>query len=445
LPAPLKPREHALPDPAENAPSPPSPWAWVPSLYFVQGIPYVVVMSLTVVLYKRLGVSNADIALVTSWMYLPWVLKPLWSPWVELIRTKRLWIVSLQGVLGALLLATAAAMRSAHFFGWSVLLFWLLAFCSATHDIAADGFYLLGLRPQQQAAFCGVRSTCYRLAMVTGQGLLVVLAGLLESSLGQVARAWSLSFALLGALLLGLFLYHCWVLPRPAADRAETGPSPEQPKDFFLPFTAFFRRPDIARVLLFLLFYRLAESQLVKMVSPFLLDSRAKGGLGLSTAEVGLVYGTVGVICLTAGGLLGGYVISRQGLRFWLWPMVCAIHLPDLVFVYLSQVQPSSLALVSALVGLEQFGYGFGFTAYMMFMIQSAQGPFQTAHYALCTGLMALGMMIPGMWSGALADAFGYRSFFLWVMASTLPGFGVAALVCGQPGFEKLKSMRAGK
>ncbi len=429
-----------MPTPRKRCPAEPSPWAWVPSLYFVQGIPYVVVMSLAVILYKRLGVSNADIALLTSLLYLPWVLKPLWSPWVELTGTKRRFTVCFQGALGAISLALAISLSSAHFFAWSISLFGLMALCSATHDIAADGFYLLGLHPPEQAAFSGVRSTSYRLAMVAGQGLLVMLAGLLETSLGQIEAAWSLCFALLGGLMLLFFLYHRLVLPRPAGDRALRLPDRSPRRDFARPFGAFFGKPDLPRVLFFLLFYRLAESQLTKMVSPFLLDARARGGLGLSTTEVGFAYGTVGVICLTAGGLLGGWVVSRQGLGFWLWPMVCAIHIPDLVFVYLSQTQPSSLPLIALLLGLEQLGYGFGFTAYMLFMIQSAQGPYQTAHYALCTGVMALGMMIPGMWSGALADALGYRAFFLWVMGSTLPGFLAPALIRLRPGFGRAEA-----
>ncbi len=201
----------------------------------------------------------------------------------------------------------------------------------------------------------------------------------------------------------------------------------------------FMQKKDIWNILGFLLFFRFAEAQLVKLVQPFLLDPREVGGLGLSTSEVGIVYGTVGIIALTAGGLIGGYVISRQGLKWWLWPMVIIMHTPDLAFVYLSHVQPTDFILINAAVALEQFGYGFGFTAYMMYMIMISQGEHKTAHYAICTGIMALGMMLPGMFSGALQEAIGYPRFFEWVLISTIPGFIVAALVKIDPEFGKKK------
>jgi PAT family beta-lactamase induction signal transducer AmpG len=199
--------------------------------------------------------------------------------------------------------------------------------------------------------------------------------------------------------------------------------------EFLRAFLLFLKKDNIWVILAFLLLYRFAEAQLVKLVQPFLLDPRANGGLGLTTGDVGIVYGTIGIIALTVGGLTGGYVISRQGLRWWLWPMVIIMHLPDLAFVYLSQVQPENIFLISSAVAFEQFGYGFGFTAYMMFMIFISQGQYKTAHYAICTGFMALGMMIPGMFSGALQELIGYKGFFLWVILSTIPGFAVAAMV----------------
>ena len=422
--------------------TPRNPWSWIPSLYFAQGIPYVVVMTISVIMYKKLGISNTDIAYYTSWLYLPWVIKPLWSPLVEIFRTKRFWIVLLQTVIGASLAAVAFTIPLPTYFQWSLAVFWLMAFSSATHDIAADGFYMLALEQHQQAAFVGVRSTFYRIAMITGQGALVYLAGYLETHAGSIATAWSITFFILAGIFLSLALYHRFILPIPASDHAvvEKATAGAVLKEFFKTFGAFFGKKEIGIILAFLLFYRFAEAQLVKLVTPFLLDARVNGGLGLTTQEVGIAYGTIGVLCLTLGGLLGGYVISKRGLKFWLWIMVFAIHLPDLMFVYLSYMQPENFLLICGAIGIEQFGYGFGFTAYMMYMVMISDGPYKTAHYAICTGFMALGMMIPGMFSGKIQEMFGYQHFFVWVLASTIPGFLVALFVKVDPEFGKKKS-----
>ena len=312
-----------------------SPWRWVPTLYFGQAIPYVVAMALAGIMYKDLGVSNTDIALYTSWLYLPWVIKPLWSPFVDMLRTKRWWIVTLQLLIGAALAGVALTIHLPAFFHLSLAIMWLMAFSSATHDIAADGFYMLGLRQQQQAAFVGVRSTFYRLATIAGQGALVYLAGALTEATGERRFAWTVVFCVLAAMFGALFIYHRWVLPRPASDMAvDQGENPV--RAFFGTFGAFFGRKDIWLVLGFLLTYRLGEAQLIKLVAPFLLDPLAKGGLGLTVKQLGIAYGTVGILALTLGGLLGGVVIARLGLKRCLWLMVCAVHLPDVVFVYLA-------------------------------------------------------------------------------------------------------------
>lgn len=410
------------------------PWRWIPTLYFGEGIPYVVVMTLSVVMYKNLGVSNTEIALLTSWLYLPWVIKPLWSPLVDLLGRKRLWIVGLQFALGAALAMVALALPGPHFLRLTLAVLWLMAFASATHDIAADGFYLLALPAHEQSALVGVRSLFYRLAMIAGQGGLVVLAGALTDAGGSALGAWRSVFALLAAGFGLLAAYHAWALPRPAADH----PVPRSGTfraDFAAVFAAFFRKPGIARILAFLLLYRFAEAQLLKLVTPFMLDPRAAGGLGLRTQDVGIAYGTVGVVALTVGGLLGGWVVSRAGLKELLWPLVLCMHLPNAVFVALALTQPSSLALVSAAVGLEQFGYGFGFTAYMVYMLMVAEGEHRTAHYALCTGFMALGMMLPGMPAGWLQAQLGYTGFFVWACVATIPSFAAAALIRIEPGF----------
>jgi MFS transporter, PAT family, beta-lactamase induction signal transducer AmpG len=415
------------------------PWAWIPSLYFAQGIPYVIVVTVSVIMYKRLGVSNAVIAFITSWLYLPWTLKPLWSPFVELHLTKRWWTVAMQLTGAAATAGIAVALQLPGFVLLTLAVFAVMAVASATHDIACDGFYMLALPEREQAAFVGVRSTLYRIAMVSGQGLLVILAGWLEERRGSIPAAWSLTF-LAVAVVYGTFaLYHMAVLPRPVADVARRAmPDAEVASggtEYATVFASFFRKPGIATILAFLLLYRFAEAQLVKMVTPFLLDSRGVGGLGLSTSEVGFAYGTVGIMSLTFGGLLGGWVASRVGFRRMLWIFVIAIHLPDAIFIWLARAQPSSLTVVSAALAVEQFGYGFGFTAYTLFLLMIAAGPHRTAHYAIGTGFMALGMMLPGMFSGAIQESLGYRGFFVWVLLSTIPGFVVPALVRIDPAF----------
>jgi PAT family beta-lactamase induction signal transducer AmpG len=413
-----------------------SPWLWVPTLYVAEGLPYVVVMTVSVILYKGFGVSNTDIALTTSWLYLPWVIKPLWSPVVDLLGTRRRWIWTTQLVVGAALAGVALAVPVPHFLRWTLAFFWLLAFDSATHDIAADGFYMLATTEREQAFFVGVRSLFYRVATIAGQGLLVMLAGTIQSRTGDLRLAWSVALGALGFLFLLFGLWHRFVLPCPAVDRpGEARQIPHFVRGFLGTFGSFFRKPRIAVLLLFLLLYRFGEAQLVKMVSPFLLDPRARGGLELTTTQLGFVYGTIGITALTLGGLLGGWVVSRQGLRAWLWPMLLAIHLPDAAFIYLAYAQPASLPVIQLCVAVEQFGYGFGFTAYLLYMIYISRGEHQTAHYAICTGFMALGMMIPGMWSGWLQDHIGYRHFFVWVILATVPSFLVVLGIPLERGF----------
>jgi MFS transporter, PAT family, beta-lactamase induction signal transducer AmpG len=423
----------------QNRPAYRQPWAWVPTLYFSEGVPYVVVQIVSVIMYKRMGISNSDIAFYTSWLYLPWVIKPLWSPFVDMFSTKRLWVVAMQFFMGLALVGVAFVLPVPSFFQWTLAIFWLLAFASATHDIAADGFYMLALDPHWQAAFVGVRSTFYRIAMITGSGILVMFAGRIEtSSGGNIPLAWSVTFGVIAGLFLLFFAYHKLMLPYPAVDRPTlTDKSRSVWQEFVRTFALFFQKKEIVSILAFLLIYRFAEAQLVKMVSPFLLDPRDKGGLGLSTAEVGIVYGTVGTIALTLGGLLGGYLVSRNGLKHWLWIMVFSIHLPDAMFVYLSQVQPNNLFLINVAVAIEQFGYGFGFTAYSIYMLIVSEGQYKTAHFAICTGFMALGMMIPGMFSGSLQELLGYKSFFLWVILATIPAFLVVAFAKIDPSFGK--------
>ena len=415
-----------------------SPWAWIPTLYFAQGLPYVAVMTISVIMYKRLGISNAELAFYTGWLNLPWVVKPLWSPFIDLIKTKRWWITATQLLIGAGLAGIAFTIPTTYFFQLTLAVFWLLAFSSATHDIAADGFYMLGLNSHQQALFVGIRSTFYRIATIAGQGLLIMLAGYLETSTGNIPFAWSITFMVLAGMFLGLWVYHKYILPHPATDKAAREVSASTlMNEFWGTFVSFFKKKQAGIAILFMLLYRLPEAQLAKMSIPFLIDPISEGGMGLTTEQIGFVQGTVGIIGLTLGGILGGIAVSRHGLKHWLWPMVWAISLPDAVYVYLSYVQPESLWLVNTCVFIEQFGYGFGFTAYMLYLIYFANGEHKTAHYAICTAFMALGMMIPGMAAGWLQEVMGYQMFFIWIMVCTLATFGVTALLKIDPEFGK--------
>ena len=609
-----------------ESPSKRNVWFWIPSLYYAEGIPYVVAMTVSVIMYKRMGISNTDIALYTSWLYLPWVIKPLWSPVVDLLKTKRFWIITMQLVIGGGLAGVALTIPVADFFQYTLAFFWLLAFSSATHDIAVDGFYMLGLSKNDQAWFVGIRSMFYRLAMITGQGLLVILAGYVESSsglppieinvvskpglgtckfinpeeinfpevydddqriishtnlleisavpgiktevdsivahikelnrkngfyvfsgnpsasqsnvdseqswwdknivsnfehflkkyfgetkeisaegktgnigfvyftlsrepekgkdivlnfgretgdnsisliegdrlifnssnwsktavaiiqldpklksrttatflgrAGDIPFAWMVTFFIISGLFVIFFVYHKFVLPYPENDKPSlTGKSYNFIKEFFRTFLFFFKKEKIGIVLTFILLYRLAEAQLVKLAAPFLLDSFEAGGLALTTGQLGLVYGTVGIVALTFGGILGGILCAKNGLKYWLWWMIIAINLPDIVYVYLSYTQTANFLIINLLVAVEQFGYGFGFTAFMLYLIYISEGDHKTSHFAIATGFMALGMMIPGMFSGWLQEIIGYKHFFVWVCIATIPGFIIAKFI----------------
>ncbi|MDR1864346.1 MAG: MFS transporter [Bacteroidales bacterium] len=402
------------------------PWAWIPSLYFAQGLPYEVVMRVAVVMYKRLGIANADIALYTSLLGIPWIIKPFWSPIVDILKTKRWWMVAMQLIIGAGMAGVALSIPAPFFFRATMAFFVLLAFSSATHDISIDGFYMLALTPFQQSYFIGIRSTFYRTAMITGQGILVMFAGWMEKVTESVPAAWCITFVLVAVLFVLLSVYHYFMLPRVETVKNKDAQTFKAVlHEFAGTFVSFFRKKGIAPAIAFFLLYRLSEAQLVKIASLFMLDKPHLGGLGLETGMVGFTYGTVGVIALVLGGITGGIAISLKGLKFWLAPMMIAMNLPNLVYVYLSFTQTQALWLINAAVAVEQFGYGFGFSAYLLFMIYMSDGPYKTAHYAICTALMALGLMLPGMVAGWLQEWLGYKLFFIWVMLCTVPPFFV--------------------
>jgi PAT family beta-lactamase induction signal transducer AmpG len=411
-------------------------WSWVPSLYFAQGLPFILINTVSIIIYKRLGLDNAEIAFWTSWLYLPWVIKPLWSPLLEFFGNRRTWLLYSQLSIGVGLSLLAFFLPGPHFFEATLAVFWMMAFMSSTHDIAIDGFYLHAMNPTEQAAFTGIRTTFYRLSMILGQGLLVMEAGNLAvqyaksstPSMQNFQDAWSHLFYGLSAFFLVLFAWHTRSLPRPKSDV----PPEVTPKfsDTWLVFQTFFQKKNILIILFVLLFYRFAEAQLLKMVAPFLMDPIAKGGLGLNEQQIGWAYGTLGIAAVMLGGILGGLAIAKKGLHFWIWPMVCILHIPNIIFLVLSYLDAVSYELLCTLLAFEQFGYGFGTTGYILFLMKHSEGQFKTAHYAIGTGFMALGMMIPGMFSGKIQLYLGsYNHFFLWVMICTIPGFICAYLM----------------
>ena len=408
-----------------------SPWAWVPTLYFAQGIPYFIVNNISVLMFAKMGVPNGEMALFTSLLYLPWTIKPFWSPFIDIIKTKRWWIISMQILMSiAFILLTlsipkpdeatiAAGTTPISMFTITLVLFIITAFASATHDIAADGFYMLALRQSDQAAFVGIRSTFYRLASIFGQGVLVAIAGAIELRYKDIPLSWTNTMLVTAVMFSLVTFYHLFAIPKPTSDKSVLTPGTASAKaifqEFGRTFATYFTKPGVWLAIAFMLLYRLPEAFLIKMCMPFLVASKEAGGLELSTAEVGIVYGTIGVIFLTVGGILGGLFASRIGLKKSIWWMAGCMTLPCLTFVYLAIGQPDNLFAISTAIAIEQFGYGFGFTAYMLYMMYFSEGEFKTSHYAICTAFMALSMMIPGMFAGYLQEAVGYVNFF-WIV-----------------------------
>ena len=409
-----------------------SPWVWVPTLYFAQGIPYFIVNNISVMMFAKMGVPNGQMALFTSLLYLPWAIKPFWSPFVDIIKTKRWWTIMMQIVMSAAFVLLTLSMphpdpemiasgqTPISMFTITLLLFAITAFASATHDIAADGFYMLALTQKNQAAFVGIRSTFYRLSSIFGQGVLVYIAGLIETNTGNIPMSWQITLLVTAVLFCGVTLYHTFFIPRPEVEKKPEGEKSSAKaimQEFGRTFVTYFTKPGLILAILFMLLYRLPEAFLIKMCTPFLVASREVGGLGLSTENVGLAYGTIGVLFLTIGGILGGLYASKVGLKKSLWWMAAGMTLPCLTFVYLAECLPTNIALISIAIAIEQFGYGFGFSAYMLYMIYFSEGEFKTSHYAICTAFMAFSMMIPGMFAGYLQEMMGYALFFWMVIA----------------------------
>ena len=419
-----------------------SPLWWVPTLYFAEGVPYFVVNTISVMMFTKMGVPNGDMAFFTTLLYFPWFLKGIWSPLVDVTKTKRWWILAMQTLLTLLMVLLAVTLphpspeliatgqTPVSLFSFTLLLFIVAAFASATHDIAADGFYMLAHSPDSQAAYIGLRSTFYRIASVFGQGVLVFIAGILEKQTGNIPLAWQVTLGCAATALCLVTLYHLWSLPRAAADRPRTTAAGGSGGNGWQEaFRTFARKPGVLLAIAFMLCYRLPEGFLIKMCQPFLVQPTGQGGLGLGTEMVGIVYGTIGVIALLAGGIAGGLYASRHGLKRSLWLMAACITLPCLTFVYLAIAQPADLLLISLSVAVEQFGYGFGFTAYMLYMMYFSEGEYKTSHYAICTAFMALSMILPGFVAGYIEEAIGYVRFFWMVMLCCLATLAVTYAV----------------
>ncbi len=413
-------------------------WLWIPTLYFASGLPYHAITSISDIMYKDMGISNEQITLYTSLLLIPWTIKPLWSPIVEMISTRRKWTLASQLALAICFAAIALAIPSRYFLLLTLAALFTGAFVSSTHDIALDGFYILGLPQEKQSFFSGIRNTFYRIATVFGSGILVMFANEVAKRGGSGQSAWSTTFALTGIIMLALYLYHKKAMPSPSNDTPRTTKGIKEAfGNYGDIIKTYFEKPGIWQALLFLLLFRFPEAQLAKMGKLFLMDSATQGGLALDKGEIGFIYGVIGVIGLIVGGIAGGICISRKGLKYWLWPMVVAISLPDAVYIYMSSALPTSTALIGSCIFIEQLGYGFGFTAYTLYMIYFARGKYPTAHFAISTAFMSLGMMLPGIFAGKLQASIGYENFFIWVTACTIITFAVSALIKIDPKFGK--------
>lgn len=397
-----------------------NPWYWIPLLNFASGFPYAIIISVSVIMYKSLGINNEDIGVYTSLLYLPWVIKPLWSPFIDLYATKRKWFLAMQLLIAVAFLVVGLTIPMSNFFVLSLAIFWVAAFASASNDVASDGFYMLALAKEQQSFFLGIRSTFYRLSMLTANGLIVILGGFLEQKYGDKSKAWSYTMIAVALIMAFLTVYNFFTTPK--VEETKVTVEKENKQSFAAVFKTFFQKKQIGIILSFILLFRLGESQLLKMLTPFLIDEKIKGGMGLTTEDVGIIYGTFGVAALVIGGILGGIAISKGGLGKWMLPMILAMHLPIIGFIFLSHFYPTSVFYVYLTVIAEQFGYGFGFAAFMMYLIYVADGESKTSHYSIATGFMALGMMLPGMLSGYIQEYLGYGNFFIWVFLATIPG-----------------------
>jgi len=398
-----------------------NPWWYVPTLYFAQGLPNVLITSVLVIIYQNMGIENKVITFWTNLIAMAWVIKMLWGPFVDIYSTKRNWVIYTQLAMMACLGLAAFSLQLDNFFYVSLFIFSIAAFISATSDIATDGFYMLALSPEQQALYAGFRSVFFRVAIIFADGVLVVLAGQMAKNLDDVVLSWSITLAIAAAIFAIIFVYHRFILPFPASDPKDRGIEDREQIPFKTIVSSYLKQHKISAIIAFILLYRLGEAMLVSMSKLFLLDEIDQGGLGLETADVGYIYGTVGMVSLLIGGVIGGAIISKFGLKKTIFPLALALNLPDLFYVYMDYNQPP-IEWVYPLVSLEQLGYGLGFTSFMIYLMYVAKGEYKTSHYAISTGIMALGLRVPGMISGSIQESVGYPMFFVIVCLLTIPG-----------------------
>jgi MFS transporter, PAT family, beta-lactamase induction signal transducer AmpG len=399
-----------------------NPAFWVPTLYFAEGLPFVVINVVSVLMYKAMNVSDARIAFFTTIVIFPWTLKPLWGPFLEMFKTKKYFVVATQFIGGISFGLLALTLQTHNFFGYSLAFFAIIAFNGATHDIAADGVYINVLDSKEQAKYIGWQGAFYNVAKVLSQGAFVFIAGELEQSIGLVT-AWTIVMTVFGAIMVLLSLYHSRMLPvGGSSEPIKT--AKEAFATFRKVFITFFEKKYIAWGIAFIILYRFAEGQAMKIVPLFLRAARSVGGIGLSTAQIGIIYGFFPPAAFILGAILAGYFTSKLGLRKSLFILCAFFNIPFAVYVFLAFALPVSLYTIGAAVVFEYFGYGAGFIGLTLFMMQQiAPGKYKMAHYAFATGIMNLGLMIPSALSGFISDFLGYKHFFLWVMIATIPSF----------------------
>jgi Arabinose efflux permease len=412
-------------------------WAFVPSLYFAEGLPYIIINSLAVMVYSSLNVKNDIVAFWTSCLYLPWILKMFWAPIVDSKSTKRKWILMMQVLLAVVFLFIALSFSMPNYLVYSLAGFFAGAFISATHDIAIDGYYMLALNEKGQSFFVGIRTLFYRLAMIYGSGIIAIFAGTIKEQTGDIFLSWKIAFMTIGALFLLFYLWHSFISPKPANDKPVKTDNRSH-SDFDESFKSYFTQKNIIAILAFILLYRLGEASLEKITTPFLMNPIDEGALGISLKVVGVIKGTYAMIALIIGNILGGFLLAKYGFKKCIWPFALALTLPNIVYLYMAYFRPS-LSTIAVLLCFEQFGYGLGFMAFTVFVMLICSGKYKTSHYAISTGIMALGMMVPGMLSGKIQMELGYKNFYWLVLILSIPGLLTIPYILKTPCLNNVK------
>lgn len=413
------------------------PWAWVPTVYMFEGLPNAIVTTVSLIVFKNMGMPNDKLTFYTSLLSFPWILKIVLSPFVDTIGRKRVWTALMQVLMAVFTCVLGISLPRCPL-SVILVLFTATAFASSIHDIAADGFYMLGLDEHRQSLFVGVRNTFFRLALLCGQGLLAIIAGVMQKHGSDSVVSWSLTLIGCSVVMALVALWDIIAMPYPEADVSDTDKGTRLPfSSLARLFLSFVKKDGFWLALVFMLLYRLPEAFSLKILIPFLKDAPELGGLGLSDEQVGIANGTIGVIALLAGGILGGLAGGKWGLKKCLIPMALSLALPCSVYLYLSMAQPAGVLPVYICIAVDQFGYGFGFTAYTLYMLYFSRGEYRTSHYAFCTVLMIFSMMFPGFFAGKIQMCIGYTGFFWVVMACCLVTLAVSLMIKVDPEYGK--------